>query len=352
MYDNFAETAVILDFLTRDKRKLSRPIADDTDATPRADVCTESAKSAGGAKKQVLDPQPAPDADVCTPDLNAEIAKYVQESLAENTRRAYLSDLAHFEAWGGSIPSTPEQVAGYLAAHARTLKPATLDRRLVAISKAHKVRGLDNPTRSELVRATRRGIKRVVGIKQRQAAPLLKEDLHRVVDAMGARPKDIRDRALLLIGFHGAFRRSELVALRREDVEFTPSGLVIQIRRSKTDQYQAGRRINVPIGDQEHCPVVALERWLSLAAIERGPFFRRVDRHGNVLETGISSEVVGLILKERVAAAGLDRSKYTGHSLRAGFATDSALAGVASWEIRRQTGHASDAMVYRYIREC
>ncbi len=271
--------------------------------------------------------------------------------MSENTRRAYLSDLAHFSAWGGTIPSTPEEVAGYLAAHAKTLKPATLDRRLVAISKAHKARGCENPTRNELVRATRRGIKRVVGIKQRQAAPLLKEDLHRVVDAMGERPKDIRDRALLLVGFGGAFRRSELVGLDKDDVEITANGLLINIRHSKTDQYQAGRKVHIPFGDGAHCPAAALERWLAIAAIDGGPIFRRVDRHGNILSARLASEAVSLIVKERVSAAGLDPKAYSGHSLRAGYATYAALAGVPTWKIRQQTGHASDAMLSRYIRD-
>jgi len=221
---------------------------------------------------------------------------------------------------------------------------------VVAISKAHKAGGYENPTRSELVRVTRRGIKRVIGIKQRQAAPLLKEDLHRVVDAMGERTKDIRDRALLLVGFYGAFRRSELVALDREDVEFLSSGVVIQIRRSKTDQYRIGRKISIPLGEGPHCPVIALRCWLELTAIEDGPIFRRVDRHGNVSLGRVSAEAVGIVVKQRMIAVGIDESDYSGHSLRAGFVTSAALSGVPTWVIRQKTRHASDATLNRYIR--
>jgi len=135
--------------------------------------------------------------------LAKEVAALVQNSIADNTRRAYLSDLAQFESWGGCIPTTDTMLASYLAAHAETLTVATLVRRLVAISKAHEARGLPNPVRSALVRATLRGIKRKAGMAQRQAKPLLKEDLILVLDAMSEGPRDARDRALLLIGFAG-----------------------------------------------------------------------------------------------------------------------------------------------------
>jgi site-specific recombinase XerD len=148
----------------------------------------------------------------CT-DLPDAVAGYVRGSLAENTRRAYQSDLRHFEVWGGSLPASPETVAAYLAAHANRLSVTTLIRRLAALSKAHQARGLGNPIRSELVRATLRGIKRKRRRPQLQAKPLLRDDLLLVLDAMGNGLKDLRDRALLLVGFAAGLRRSELVAL-------------------------------------------------------------------------------------------------------------------------------------------
>src|SRR5262249_12106668 len=154
---------------------------------------------------------------------------YVRASLADNTRRAYLSDLAHFENWGGRIPTSAETVARYLAAHASTLRVATLVRRIASISKAHQARGVPNPIRSELVRTTLRGIKRTRRCAQRQAKPLLREDLFLLLDAMGAGLKDIRDRALLLIGFAGALRRSELVSLDVPDLAQVRRGVTLHL---------------------------------------------------------------------------------------------------------------------------
>jgi site-specific recombinase XerD len=146
----------------------------------------------------------------CTNSAPNTVADYIRESLAENTRIAYLSDLAHFEKWGGQIPATPETIAEYLVAH-RILSVATLNRRLAALAKVHRSRGFSNPTSVEVVKATLRGLKRIKGTAQRQATPLIKEDLLLVLETMGSRLKDVRDRALLLLGFAGGFRRSELI---------------------------------------------------------------------------------------------------------------------------------------------
>jgi integrase len=275
----------------------------------------------------------------------------VQAGIAPATRRAYRADIDHFRAWGGDIPSTDAELATYLAEHATTLKVATLVRRMAAISVAHEAQGLPNPVRSPLVRATLRGVRREHGATQRQAKPLLRDDLFAVLAATGDGLKDIRDRALLLIGFAGGFRRSELAAITCEDVERVRQGLVITLRRSKTDQDGIGRKIGIPYGRSRWCPVAALERWLAAAGIEHRPLFRRVDRHGRVSAERLSAEAVCLIVRERVAAAGYDPTGYSGHSLRAGFATSAAQAGASSWRIRQQTGHASDAMLGRYIRD-
>jgi len=186
-------------------------------------------------------------ASTCTHEVPDQVAALVEASISENTRRAYRSDL---KAWGGQLPADPSTVASYLAAHAETLSVATLVRRLATISKAHQARGLPNPCRSEIVRATLRGIKRTRGIAQREAKPLLKEDLFRVLDAMGESMKAARDRALLLIGFAGGFRRSELVALDFADIERVRQGMIIVLRRSKVDQVGAGRKIE-PLSNPE-----------------------------------------------------------------------------------------------------
>jgi integrase len=280
-----------------------------------------------------------------------EVAALVEASIGESTRRAYRADLEHFAAWGGTLPAEPAHVASYLAARAEALSVATLIRRIGTISKAHEARGLPNPCRSEIVRATLRGVKRTRGIAQREAKPLLREDLFRVLDALGEGMKGLRDRALLLIGFAGGFRRSEVVGLNYDDVERVRQGVIVMLRRSKVDQEAAGRKVGLPFGRTRHCPVLALDGWLAISGIEAGPIFRPVDRHGRVDRERLSSEAVSLIIKERVAAAGIEPTGFSGHSLRAGFATSAVQAGVSTLKVRAQTGHASDAMLTRYVRD-
>ena len=223
------------------------------------------------------------------------VAAYVRDSLAENTRRAYQSDLRHFEAWGGSLPASPETVAAYLAAHADGLSVTTLIRRLAALSKAHQARGLSNPIRSELVRATLRGIKRNRRRTQLQAKPLLRDDLLLVLDAMGTGLKDLRDRALLLIGFGAALRRSELVALDVADVEHLRRGIVLHLRRSKTDQDGQGHNIAIPHGRSRWCPIACLDAWLSASGITENAIFRPVDRHGRVHNARLAADLAATL---------------------------------------------------------
>ena len=163
-------------------------------------------------------------AGTCKETLRPEVEAYVQASIASATKRAYRADLDHFRAWGGSLPATDAQITNYLADHAEVLKVSTLTRRLAAISVAHEAKGLQNPVASPLVRATMRGIRRAHGAVQHQAKPLLREDLFVVLGAMGDRLKDRRDRALLLIGFAGGLRRSELAAIDLVDFEQVREG--------------------------------------------------------------------------------------------------------------------------------
>ncbi len=279
------------------------------------------------------------------------VRTYVHAATSDNTRRAYRSDLRHFIEWGGAIPASDVMVADYLARHAGILSIATLARRVASISKAHAAKGLPSPARSELVRSTLRGIRRAHGQSQRRARPLTREDLFSVLATIRDCPKDARDRALLLVGFAGAFRRSELVAIDCTDVEPVKQGVVVHVHRSKTDQEGAGRKVGIPHGRTRWCPVTALNDWLARTGIDDGPVFRPVDRHGRVHDARLSGEAVSLVVKGRAAAVGLDPDDYSGHSLRAGLATSAAAAGVSSWKIRQQTGHASDAMLARYIRD-
>lgn len=274
----------------------------------------------------------------------------INNSLSDATKRAYREDLAHYEASGRTIPSTSEMVAEYLAECAGTCAVATIQRRLAAIAKAHVALGADDPTKAEIVKATMRGIRRSLGTAQREAKPILREDLFSMLERMGADPKAIRDRALLLLGFAGAFRRSELVDLDVADIEHVRQGLVVLLRRSKTDQEGRGRKIGIPHGRTRWCPVRHLTDWLDHAGIEVGPIFRPVDRHGHIADQRLSGEAVSIIVKDRAEAAGFDPAAYSGHSLRSGLATSAVIAGVSTLSIRRTTGHASDAMLARYVR--
>ena len=283
--------------------------------------------------------------------LPSDVQRLIAASLSDGTKRGYQQDIAHFEAWGGSIPASAETIAAYLADLANAYKTATIVRRLTALSKAHDAMGAANPTKSELVRATLRGIKRTIGTASREAKPILREDLFLMLDCMGDGTKDMRDKALLLLGFAGAFRRSELVGLDVSDIEHVRQGIVVTLRRSKTDQNGAGRKIGIPFGRSKWCPVKQLAAWLEHAKIETGPLFRGINRHGHVAEQRLSGEAVCVIVKQRTEAAGFDPTGYSGHSLRAGLATSAAMAGASAWKIRQQTGHASDTMLNRYIRD-
>lgn len=283
--------------------------------------------------------------------ISDKVANLLSHSLSENTERAYASDLQHFAVWGGTIPASPATICGYIADHAGTLAVATIIRRIATLSKAHEALGATNPCRTEVVRATLRGMKRKHGTAQAQAKPLLRDDLFHVIDQMGEGLRDRRDRALLLMGFAGGFRRSELVGLNVGDIENVRQGLVVTLRASKTDQERAGRKIGIPYGRTRFCPVTALEAWLNAAAINEGPLFRPITRHRNVTQEALTGDAVSALLRGRVQAAGINPVGYSGHSLRAGFATSAAQAGVSTLKIRDQTGHTSDAMLARYVRE-
>src|SRR6266516_3901132 len=184
------------------------------------------------------------------------VLHFIEAATAPNTRRAYDSDLKHFLAWGGSLPANPDVVARYLAAHATIHVVATLARRLVAIRRAHALQSLPDPVRSELVRLTFRGIRRAHGRPQRRAAALTTERIAAIVASLGDSIRDARDRALLLIGFAGAFRRSELSRIDCESIERTARGLAITIPKSKTDQEGHTRNVPIPHGRNASCPIL------------------------------------------------------------------------------------------------
>lgn len=289
--------------------------------------------------------------------LAAQARDYIDQAKSANTRRAYRSDWQEFVTWCegqplAALPADPQTVALYLTARAAVYQTSTLCRRLASISQAHQAAGLPTPTTAAVVRATWQGIRRAKGVAGAGKAPAVVAELRRMVERLPDNLLGKRDRALLLVGFAGAFRRSELVALDVADLAFMPEGLVVTLRRSKTDQEGAGRKVGIPFGSHpETCPVRNLTSWLDSAGIITGPLFRAVNRHGQLGPRRLTDRTVARVVQRCAQAAGLDPRQYAGHSLRAGLATSAAAAGASEHSIMAQTGHRSAAMVRRYIRD-
>lgn len=309
----------------------------------RTKTTLKQQKSAQSALKQVT-------LAVERDDCDDVLKQYLGAALAANTLRAYAADLRHFLASGGNIPATPKCVATYLAECAQSHRCTTLSRRVVAIGRAHRLAGYPSPTDDPLVQATMQGIRRVVGNTVSQVAPLQKPELLQMVKGLKGL-RGVRDRALLLLGFASALRRGELVSLDVEDVRFVEEGVLLHLQRSKTDQAGEGRVIAIPRIRGRHDPVRALSEWLKMADITSGPIFRRMSRADRILASRLTGQAVALVVKRRAFEVGLDPSRLAGHSLRAGFVTNAARNGASTSSIRRQTGHKSDGMVQRYIRD-
>jgi site-specific recombinase XerD len=292
-------------------------------------------------------------------DLARRARAFMDAAKAENSRRAYRSDWRHFEEWCRnhglvSLPATPETVALYLTALAADHKPASLQRKLTSITKAHQAAEFSTPAsiQNAVVSETLKGIRRSLGTAQPGKEPLLTADIVKMLDALDDALLGCRDRALLLLGFAGGFRRSELVNLDVEDITETADGLVVRVRRSKTDPEAKGATVALPYGSTAAtCPVRSYRAWITAAGMEAGPAFRSVDRHGRVSRGRMNAGSVARLIKRAADAAGLEPASYAGHSLRAGFATQAFLNGAAEVSIMRQTRHKSLNTLRKYIRD-
>ena len=298
----------------------------------------------------------APETHLST-DLLARIQNYASRARATSTVRSYRSALRAFVVWCKDhgvhepFPAAPAAVAAYLADRAGTLKVATLERHLAALNEAHRSAGHEAPSSSREVSTVMKGIRRCHGTAGKGKAPLLVAHLREIAVALLDNTKGIRDRALLLLGFAGAFRRSELVGLDVGDLDFREEGLVVTLTRSKTDQEGQGRLIGIPYGSNPAtCPVRSVQRWLDVAQVEDGPVLRAVNRHSNVAERRLSGRAVCTVVKQAVASIGLDPKGFGGHSLRAGLATEAARCGAGELSIMNQTGHRSLATLRGYVR--
>jgi integrase len=313
--------------------------------------------------------------------LVARAEAYIGAARAPNTVRGYESDWRHFAGWcarhhAPSLPADPRLVALYLTALAegrrdgavwieRPRRVTTLDRRLSAIRHFHRAAGHELDTRDPVLRDTWRGIRRTLGVAPRGKAPTVTEFLRAMVDTLPMSPSGVRDRALLLVGFAGAFRRSELVAIDHAHCARHRDGIIITIPFSKTDQEGRAEDVGLPYGAHpETCPVRALTDWLSLAGISDGPVFRPITRHNHIAPTRLTDRGVALVIKRAVSAArdaaiergntalaeSMDPARYAGHSLRAGFITSAAAAGVSESDIMRQSRHKRGDTLRKYIR--
>jgi site-specific recombinase XerD len=275
---------------------------------------------------------------------------------ALSTRKAYRTDFRIFKAWCdgkgvSALPAGPETVAAFLAHEAGTgTKPSTLGRRIAAIRYAHKLAHLDTPTDSEAVKATLRGIRRTFGGAKVRKAPAIAAEMHSMVAMAPDRLSGSRDRALLLLGFAGAFRRSELVALDVADITEAKTGLLITIRRSKTDQEGEGITIAIARGDLA-CPAKALREWLDAAGIETGPIFRPINKGGTVGTERLTDRSVANIVKAYAGRAGYDASTFSGHSLRSGFLTSAAAKGASIFKMMDVSRHKSVDTLRGYVRD-
>ena len=290
--------------------------------------------------------RPAPTALSTELAAVAEDAReYVRESVPASTRRAYTADWATFSEWCRqhrlpNLPASPSTVALFAADRAKSIRPSSIRRALAAIGKMHKVAGQPNPCASEPVPATIKGIERSHGAGVVGKAPADLTIVEKLLEAYPPNTVDhLRNRALLLVGFAGAFRRSELVAIEAGDLRWTDEGVVITVRHSKTDQRGVGLEKPLPFVKEGLCAATALRAWIVAAGITEGPVFRPMNRNGAPKNAQLNPQSVALLIKVACEKVGLDPKVYSGHSLRAGHVTEARAKGVSDADTMSITGH-------------
>ena len=293
--------------------------------------------------------------------LHEETLNNLKSSKANNTLRAYKSD---FKDFGGfcakhgfdSLPTEPKVVSLYLTNLSKNSKISTLRRRLVSIGMVHKLKGHYLDTKHPIIIENLLGIKRVKGSYQKGKKPILINHLKSIINVIDEQKideiKKARDKALLLVGFAGGFRRTELISIDHEDLEFVTEGVKIIVKKSKTDQFGEGMTKGLPyFSNEKYCPVNNLKNFLELSNIKSGPIFRRFAKGSLLTNYRLTDQSVVLIIKGYLNLAGIENKNYSGHSLRSGFATVAAESGADERSIMTMTGHKTTQMVRRYIRE-
>lgn len=280
---------------------------------------------------------------------------YLQMATSENTRKTYRSAIRQFERWGGRLPTHRDIVVRYLLAKAESLNSRTLDLHLTAISQWHHQQGLTDPAHDILVRKTMDGIRRTHGRPKRKAKALRLEHIAQMVNHLRQQPdnqKKYRDIALILTGFFGAFRRSELVSIQVQDLVWEPEGLIIRLPRSKTDQQMQGLTRALPFGAKGCCPATAIKDWVDIAGINTGPLFRPVNRWSQVQTTPLNPGAINDLLKNLGKACQFDfLPDLSSHSFRRGLSTSAARERIDFELIKKQGGWKNDATVWEYIDE-
>ena len=293
--------------------------------------------------------------------LHEATLENLKSSKANNTLRAYKSDFKDFGAFCykhglSSLPTEPKIVSLYLTHLSKNSKISTLRRRLVSISMVHKLKGHYLDTKHPIIVENLMGIRRVKGSIQKGKKPILINHLKLIINSINEQNsneiKKLRDKALILIGFGGGFRRTELISIDYEDLDFVPEGLKITVRKSKTDQFGEGMIKGLPyFNDKNYCPVINLREWLEISNIKSGPVFRRFSKGSVLTDKRLTDQSVVLLIKEYLRLAGIENKNFSGHSLRSGFATVAADSGADERSIMAMTGHKTTQMVRRYIRE-
>lgn len=280
---------------------------------------------------------------------------YYHAATSQNTRKAYQADIRHFEQSGGPLPANIDDILRYLHTFAPQLNSRTLSRRLTAIKHWHTYQNFDDPTNSPLVRKTLQGISNTHGKPKEKASPLLFDELRQLTDYLSSLNSLIatRDNALLQLGYFGAFRRSELIAIEAEHIQRVKDGILILIPRSKTDQGGEGQTCAIPYGSNTIlCPVRALDYWLSRSKITTGPIFRGIDRWEKLQKKALTPLAVTLIIKRWIKACELPNAEnFSSHSLRRGLATSASYKGASLTSIMRQGRWKHANTVLGYIEE-
>ena len=293
--------------------------------------------------------------------LHEETLNNLKTSKANNTLRAYRSDFKDFAGFCvkhglKSMPSDPKIVSLYLTHLSKKSKISTLRRRLVSIGVVHKLKGHYLDTKHPVIIENLMGIKRLKGSKQIGKKPILISHLKQIINVINEQDIEeivkLRNKALILVGFGGGFRRNELISIDHEDLEFVNEGVKITLKRSKTDQFGEGMIKGLPyFSNETYCPVMNLKDWLKISKIKTGPIFKRFAKGSVLTNNRLTDQSVVLIIKDCLKLAGIENNNFSGHSLRSGFATVAAESGADERSIMAMTGHKTSQMVRRYIRE-